>query len=185
MIATKLTPSQVNLEVTGITILSVDEAKRIPISIRKSAHRYDWQQTSQWWLRTPGLTRKAAYVFPDGKINTDGAYVDCGISQSIGVKPVLTVANLTELKLGRGSKVNLAGLTWTVINEQMLLCDHIVGTLNFRDYGSCNDRYYEIESRNTIPVEELNDFEHSDIKKYLDRWASENGIQFETAETAA
>ena len=55
----------------------------------------------------------------------------------------------------------LAGHTWTVIADDLVLCDDIVGYACFRKDHNAKD---------------ANDYEASDVKKWLENWAVENGI---------
>lgn len=111
-----------------------------------------------WWLRSPGLIQScASYVDLDGSRRYN--YVDGG---SGCVRPVL-VGNLKSSNLERGAKFNLAGHIWTVLNDELALCDESVGRTCFRKDWKASD---------------ANNYDTSDIKKWLYNWAEENMICF-------
>lgn len=58
----------------------------------------------------------------------------------------------------------LAGYTWTVISDKYILCDRIVEKTPFRQDWEAPD---------------ANVYEKSDIKRWLENWAQEKGIEVE------
>ncbi len=154
MKAEKLIVSTVetNIEITEVTLLSIEEYEackdRVPII-------NDW-----WWLRSPGLAGDdAAGVYADGSIDYDGNGVNF---DGYGIRPALRIRNLESPNLQIMDKFNLAGFRWTVISVDIALCDSFIEYMAFRKDMSAAD---------------ANVYEASDIKKWLDRWVKENGIE--------
>lgn len=146
MIVQKLitTTKDVQLDVEGITLLTKEEVEALPVDIRKC---YEY-----WWLRSPGhYYNEAAFVFGEyGDVDRLGYSVD----EELDVRPALRV-NLKSTNLQIGDKVAVFGYVWTVITENLILCDDIVGESPFR-----KDRY----------ASDANKYEASDIKKWLEQW---------------
>ena len=79
-----------NLEFTGATLLSVDEAMCY-------LSREDRENYVEWWLRTKGEWSDAAsYVFVNGIISNVG--ID--IKRQNAIRPALIISNLGEFKVG-------------------------------------------------------------------------------------
>ena len=141
----------IELDITGITLLSAEEAKEVPEDLRVIR---EW-----WWLRSPGYyAYRASLVTNDGYVDTDGHTVD---DHDNAVRPALRVSNLNSVNLQIGDEVALADHTWTVIPGGMALMNDIIG-------------YYPF--RKDWQAEDANDYEKSDVKKYLEAWAKEKGI---------
>ena len=111
----RLVRDKINVEIVDITLPSVEEAEKLPKSLRAiKAH---------WWLRSPGHSGLfAASVYDDGTIDDSGYYV----LKSSGVRPALLL-NQASSDLAIGDTIVLAGHTWTVISDCMVLCDKVVG----------------------------------------------------------
>ena len=145
------TTQPIELDITEITLLSVEEAKKAPEDLRAIG---EW-----WWLRSPGLSGfRASFVNLDGYVYAGGSRV--GISDT-AVRPALRVSNLNSVNLQIGDEVALADHTWTVIPGGMALMNDIIGYHPFRKDWQAKD---------------ANDYEKSDVKKYLEAWAKERGI---------
>lgn len=139
-----------NVTFYGITLLSKEEYLDNANLISNNAN---W-----WWLRSPSIRHSLAeYVNDDGSLGYN--YVD-GVGGC--VRPVL-IGNLKSSNLERGTKFNLAGRTWTVLNDELALCDESVGKTYFRKDWQAAD---------------ANNYDTSDIKKWLYNWAEENMIYF-------
>ena len=137
------------LDITGITLLSVKEADALPLDIRGIG--------KPWWLRSPGGDDDyVAVVYGDGYVYINGHCVH----DAYGVRPALIV-NLESSGLEIGDKFKLAEQTWTIISDEYALCDDIIDVRAFR----YEDKAFD-----------ANDFEKSDVKKFLKSWARENGI---------
>lgn len=111
-----------------------------------------------WWLRSPGLhQRNAAYVSIVGSLGTSRVNIGRGC-----VRPALKIRNLKSSDLQISDQFVLAGHTWTVIAEDIALCDDSIGRSAFReDWRAAN----------------ANDYERSDVKKSVEKWAMENGVK--------
>ena len=136
-------------DIVGVTLLTVDEAK--------SLSRDQRLVEDIWWLRSPGyIDYEAACVF-----GTDGLVYGLGynVSWKLGVRPALQIANLESSNLGLGDSFGFAGYTWTIISNDKALCDDVIGYSVFREDWEAED---------------ANNYEASDVKKYLERWFAEN-----------
>ena len=136
----------VELEITGITLLSKEEylkyRDRIP-------PRNEW-----WWLRSPYTD----YDYNAGCVSNDGYVDDRDVNDtSVGVSPAL-ICNLASSNLQIGDEFRLKGYTWTVISDKYAICNDIIGYHCFRDDWEAPD---------------ANIYEKSDVKRYLEVWWNE------------
>ena len=140
-----ISKSPSELEINGVTLLTVEEAKALT-----DKQRY---QTPTWWLRSPGTSDfTAAFVAGEyGDVYDSGIDVD----EEFGVRPALQISNLQSLNLEIGDRFDFVGYEWTVISENKALCDDVIGNLAFRKDWEAKD---------------ANCYEQSDIKKYLEDW---------------
>ena len=139
------TTESIDLNINGITLLSTEEAIKLPINIRISEY--------PWWLRSPGeYDTYAAIVSVDGEdVFSDGISVD----EEFGVRPALKISNLESCNLQIGDIIIMFNYTWTVISNNLILCDKIVGKCKFRENWKAKD---------------ANNYEASDVKKWLEKW---------------
>jgi len=143
------TMQDMDVDISEVTLLSRDEYENYMDNISKIDQ---W-----WWLRSPGsLHDYASYVDPDGSVLYDGVDYVGGC-----VRPALKISNPKSANLQIGDRFFVAGYSWTVIGEGVALCDQCVGQTAFRAGWRAND---------------ANDYEASDVKKWLERWCAENGI---------
>ena len=141
---------EIDVKFTGITLLSKEEYE---------ANKDIIPQNNWWWLRSPGPIRyDVACVDYDGTLFYSNVYDAHGC-----VRPALYIWNPQSSDLKRGDKFDLAGYTWTVLSDDLALCDDIVGCTCFRE---------------NWPTKDANDFDASDIKKWLHKWAEDNDIYF-------
>ena len=144
---------EIDAQISEITLLSKEEyilAKEVIRPIR------DW-----WWLRSPGYyQRPAAYGAYYGTFGRYHVDTDCGC-----VRPALRIRNLKSSNLKVNDKLQIAGYVWTVVietaDEIIALCDSSIGRTAFRKNWEAYD---------------ANNFEKSDVKKYLYKWAEQKGI---------
>ena len=134
---------QVNVELLGITLLSEKE-------VRSCMHLITFQQKPvSWWIRDP---------LP-GLINTQVMQPNeifyAGIKESRnGISPAV----IGDFRgFARGVKVLFAGHKWTVIFENMIFVDDLIG------YGPFN--YYHRDSVY---------YETSRVKDFIDHWFEEH-----------
>lgn len=141
--------TDIDIDIIGITLLSKEEYLELQSNIKQLN---DW-----WWLSSPGYHSLYAPI-----VDIDGSLSDCAVLYSSGsVRPVL----IHESKnLSIGDTIYLAGKNWTVISDKYILCDERLCLMSFRKDWK---------------VENANEYQSSDIKKYLDDWFNEN-IQAET-----
>ena len=149
--------TEINLEIEDITLLSVEEADKVPEALRKLRDQNG--RNVCWWLRSSSyFDSLAAFVNLDGFVDDYG----CGVSHDdVAVRPALTIRNLKSSDLELNDQILLAGRTWTVISDHIILCDEPVGFTAFRAERLAEDD---------------NDYEKSDVKTWLYKWADKNGI---------
>ena len=148
------------IKILGATLLSEEEYKSNNDLIKYSG--------GDWWLRTPetyytydsdNYCGNVLIVLSSGGI--DIANTSC---PEFEVVPSLILQNKT---LPIGSKLTYAGQTFTVLRNGLALCDKRVCQMAFRkDWES--------------PY--ANDYDASDVKKWVDSWFSKNGDIAETTE---
>lgn len=138
---------EIELNIESVTLLSLEEAEKVPQNIRAFKE--------QWWLCSSGfIDRNAACVYGEyGYVSVGGIDVE----REIGVRPALKF-NLESTNLQIGSKIKVFGYNWTVISDKLILCDDIVGKSAFRE--DCEADY-------------ANEYESSDVKKWLENWYAE------------
>lgn len=143
------TTERVDIDIREITLLSKEEYMEDKGDIQTYA--------GLWWLRSPneGNGAWADLVYNDGYVDGQVVYSDCA------VRPALRVSNLETSNLQIGDKINLAGRQWTVISENIILCDESIGDCPFRKDWKAED---------------ANVYAASDIKKFVDAWAKKNGL---------
>ena len=142
------------ITVTGITLLSKEEYNACRKHIKPVD---DW-----WWLRSPGYDQdRAARVLSDGRVYYGGNYV---VSGNGAVRPAVVLqlpeSDIRNLQIDDGFE--MAGYTWTMIADDMAMCDSGVGCTAFREDWQAQD---------------ANVYEASDVKKWLEAWAKEKGIE--------
>lgn len=147
---------EIDVDVIGITLLSVEEARKVDENIRYI--------DEYWWLRSPGFDDFLAAV-----VGGDGYVYDFGSNagNKYGLRPALKISNMESSNLGVGDKFTLADEQWIVISENTALCRRVVGKTEFRKDWKKPD---------------ANDYEKSDIKAWLEKWATERGIICRMAE---
>ena len=137
------------IEINEITLLSVDEFK---------ANRYLISNiASWWWLRTPGIN----IDYPGVEQIINGWIFAGYVSHIEGIRPVLRIRNPKSFNLEIGDKFKLTDYIWTMLRDDLALCDDVIGKCAFRKDWKAID---------------ANIYEKSDIKKWLENWAEENQI---------
>ena len=103
----------------------------------------------EWWLRTPGSHNYLAAIVDSEVINADGFYV----GQCKGVRPALRVnpESIDHIE----SSASFGGHEWTRISKDMFLCNETIRQMPFNK------------------TEDSNDYETSDVKKWLEKWFQE------------
>ena len=141
MLVNKIIIKQENLEISGATLLSVEEAEKLDSACLKA--------DSLWWLRSPGICFIFAACVDGGSVSEDGLHV----GRELAVRPALIISNLGDFKVG--DKFTVGEYAFTIISDEYALCDDIIGDSPFRE----NDK-----------ADNADDYEASDIKKYVDDW---------------
>ncbi len=133
------------LKIKFATLLSTKEAETF-LTKEERTHRH-W-----WWLRSPGdaLTH-AAYVYSDGLVNYRGcaAYYADGI-----VRPALKI-DLGSSGFKIGDKFIFGKKLFKIISNDLAFCLEDIGITRFRNDWKAWD---------------ANDYEESDVKKFVDKW---------------
>lgn len=101
---------------------------------------------SSWWLRSPGRSGTYAACVGGGSVKDDI------VEGSLGVRPALEIE---DHYLDDGDQFNFAHHRWTVIKETKALCNDTIGICAFRENWQADN---------------ANNYEQSDIKKYVDEW---------------
>lgn len=132
------------LEITGATLLSTEEARQLDEKILKAP--------DVWWLRSHGDDDVSAAC-----VNACGYVYDSGydVRQCFGVRPALKLSNLEGSGLQIGGRFTFGDYNFTIISEKRALCNKIVWRSIFREDGGAKD---------------ANDYEASDVKKFVDDW---------------
>ncbi len=145
MIIKKIEKRLVKIDVVGATILSVEEAENLPVGLR--------EYKTGWWLRSPGHDSvHAATVIHRGPIYDYGEIVNY---TGDAVRPALKISNLESSNFQVGDRFKFGGKPFQVISNCLAFCLGDIGQHCFRE----NRR-----------APEANDYEKSDIKKYVDDW---------------
>lgn len=113
------------MKIKGFTLLSKEEYEACKDIIPK--------KDCSWWLRSVSkyYSENAAYIHHDGTLQfyrIDGNY---------GVAPAL----ICDHHLPRGSKVEFADHKWTVISEDMIFCDDVIGYFPFNQKRKAGNSY--------------------------------------------
>ena len=131
-----------------ITLLSIEE-----VELAKQNVPDVFKENASWWLRSPGyLNSHAAYVSNGGIVYADGRVVD----RKNGLRPALRIDDLKANNLRIGDKIQVANRDWTVISNDLALCDEIIQREPF-NYDKTHG----------------NNYESSHIKEVLDKWEKE------------
>lgn len=137
----KITTVEQDCDFSGLTLLSKEEYVKRKDRIKPIE--------SWWWLSSPGgISFRAASAYGGGNVNISGGTVNYSNN---AVRPALRIRNLKSLIVGDEFVFN--DKRWTVISEKYALCDEEFCRMAFRKDWRAND---------------ANDYEQSDIKRYLD-----------------
>ena len=149
MLVKKYVTDDVNLDITGATLLSIEEAGQLPLELRK--------YNNWWWLRSPGKD----YDFA-ASVNTLGTVLyngDAISSSSDAVRPALQIKNTQSSNLQVGDKFEFGGKEFKVISYNLAFCVTDIGKCCFRKDWKAADS---------------NDYEKSDVKKFVDEWFNQS-----------
>ena len=146
------TTIKMDIDIKGITLLSREE-----YTAYKDLMSHDNWIYANWWLRSPGNSTGTVAVAHD---NGWGLITDNIVRNRNAVRPTLLIANHN---LNTGDNFILADKEWTVISDTLAICNGIIGRYYFRfDWKDDN----------------ANDYEASDVKKFLEEWAENNNIPY-------
>lgn len=172
----------VNLEAVSISILTKEQAETLPHEIVNDAYKGQHDGPGLWRLKgerlegQPGILR--FYVPDEHKIGESNIFEN---NQDIkaaciphDIRPVLKVRNLAELKLSVGDRVTLGGVQWTMASDTLLLCNEDINDYTNPTHGIP----YSSHIDDYLNIEDIADYEHSDIKRYVEAWGVEKGILY-------
>lgn len=131
--------------ITGATLLSVEEAEKLPRRMR--------QDIGRWWLRSPGTNQfRVAGVI----IDQAGAVKDVGVTDDrIKVRPALQLANLESSGLMVGDRFRFGDEKFEVISDDIAFCVGYIGRHAFRDDWEADNACF---------------YEASDVRRYVEEW---------------
>jgi len=133
------------LEITGATLLSIEEAEKLPIELRK--------YNCWWWLLSSDNNfLRAPIVNYDGTPRRNGDFVE---HRDNVVRPALQIENMQFSNLKIGDIFEFGGKPFKIITDELAFCLSDIGTCKFRKDWKSKD---------------ANDYEKSDVKKYVDDW---------------
>ena len=149
----------IDLVFSDITLLSADEyAKNVD---------YIPPLNESWWLRTPRIgtvyvaqVDSCGHAFADHKMT-----YGFDVSVPLSVRPALVIHNIMDSNLNLGDEIVVAVTKWTIISEDLAIANRTIGDHRFR---------------NDYKAPDANDYEKSDVKKYIKNWAKERGIVFDS-----
>jgi len=145
----------VDIQIAEVTLLSKEEFEIAENNI--SAIR-GW-----WWLRSPGFTLHNAALVYD---YDDGLLYDHDVDDDRGcVRPALRIVQ-TPYGLKLHDVIELAGYSWTIVCVLENYC-----------YALCNCAVGETYFREDWKAENANNYETSDVRKWLENWVKEVGIE--------
>ena len=133
---------ELELDISGATLLTRDEASELPERLK----RYD----KLWWLKSPG--NYSCFVV----CVRSGVYVNCNSEWGlITVRPALIISNFESSNLKIGDTFKFGDKEFEIISSDKAFC--------LSDIGQC-------AFRKDYKAPDANDYEKSDIKKYVDNW---------------
>lgn len=134
----------IDITFTGARLLTKEEAETLPERLRLYN---DW-----WWTSSADTFGFSVFVV--------NGFFRCvyfsPVDYNLTVRPALIFKSV-ELKIG--DCINVAGLKFEIIEEGIALC--------LSDIGKC-------EFRKDWEAEDANQYEASDIKKFVEQWFKEN-----------
>ena len=141
----KIIKNTLGFEITGATLLTIEEARKLPEILRK----YD----ERWWLCSSGYNdSRATAVLDDGLVYSCSIFVD---TFYIAVRPALIISNLESSGLKIGDTFEFGDKEFEIVSSDKAFCLSDIGTSAFRNDWEAPD---------------ANDYEKSDVKKFIDKW---------------
>ena len=145
----KIVTVKEDLDIIGATLLSIEEAKQLPIKLRRY---HNW-----WWLRSPGyFSNYAVLVNSDNSIYGYGGSVDYRDSV---VRPALEISILESSNLKIGDQFEFGEKLFQIVSSNLAFCLSDIGKHCFREDWQAQD---------------ANIYEKSDVNRYIDEWFEQN-----------
>ena len=117
----------------------------------------------EWWIYAHNKNQEDVPIVVS---RSDILSKDYNVTELLGVRPILHISHSGDLKLR--DKFEFAGHMWKVILDDtdiIAISKDVIGVNQFN-----NENYMNEDGINP------NDYEHSEIKEYIDSWAKDNGI---------
>lgn len=134
------------VKILGVTLLSEEE-----YLLNKDIIP---QVCDTWWLRTPGPYRGTAKV-----VSFTDSLICCDVGGDYSfIRPVLKIYD-SKSELYRGMKIEVANHLFTVLSDNLAICDKVTDRACFRAARRADDAKV---------------FDASDIKKQLNDWAKKS-----------
>lgn len=149
----KLITQELDIQIDGVTLLSVDEYEAVKVSSGVNPLPEDW-----FLMPHDKRLPLAVGLFYDEYENRPVRYVEYPFERA-EIRPVLIFSGCPELK--QGDRFVLFGKAWTVIFEGKALCQESIGSCFYRDMEDCEDGD---PSRNYFL------YENSNIEAILEGW---------------
>lgn len=136
-----------NVKILGVTLLSAEEAETL---LTREERKYNYC----WWLRSPGYySNFTCYVYNSGDVHSSGRSVDF----YSGVRPALNI-DISSSNIKTGDVFNYGGKEFKVISDSLAwMHNSDIGCYAFRKEWQ---------------VKNANEYEASDVKKFIDKWFS-------------
>lgn len=150
-------------DIAEVTLLSKEEFEQYEDVIQKSAYWSYW-----WWLRSPDAHSACSAAM----VNNFG-YVDYEFVHNTAgrIRPVLRIPNLRYSNFKIGDRFGfIDNNIWTVISDELALCDNTIGRTCFRANWEAPD---------------ANDYNVSNIKYWLEEWAVYKGLPVNTLQATS
>lgn len=144
-------------DVKGMTLLSEKDVQECKDYIRGA----EFPDDCDWWLKTPGTwdyTTMKIVLGKDAAVQED-SIIQTGVrvESPRGVRPALMLTEAADFKAG--DRASLFGENWTVISEELALCDRPIRKMPY----VAKDFPYDGRT-------DVTDYEKSDVKQFVDDW---------------
>ncbi len=150
MIVKRTVTQLINIDIQEITLLSEEAFIK--------AKKFIKPINNCWWLQSPGASSEVVACVSYNFNCIFGCIVN---NSNVFVRPALRIGNLKTSNLRIGSSFRMGSYVWTVISDELALCDEAVGKSAYREDWQAKD---------------ANEYEVSNVKKWLEKWTEEKGI---------
>lgn len=164
-----------DLKVAGVTLLTREQAKKIPAKERRVLSIVKNPVCSDWWLRSEGTKLGTAYLVT----LLGGLYAHKDVRCPAGIRPAILIESTSPYIVKPKEVFIYKELTWemcpfsedgyivALCNDVLRNKDDSILAVPFREYHLSEDHKTEYY---------VSDYEYSTVKQVLERWAADNGI---------